>query len=80
LEVTTAHIPTTRLQLLSFSVRGAEDDYLPLAIGNTWSYGPAGLPDRYFAREKYRVAAQEGKRWYLEQYAYQHGAPEGPAG
>jgi len=45
-------------------------DYFPMAIGNTWSYQPAETSPGYETKEYYRVAANEGDKWYLEHYGY----------
>jgi RNA polymerase sigma-70 factor (ECF subfamily) len=58
------------IQLREFSVQGGGDDYLPLAVDNSWTYGWADVPPEYVAKEVYRVAANEGDRWYLENWRY----------
>ena len=58
------------IQLQQYAVLQESNDYLPLAIGNTWTYGWANVPEEYIAREVYRVMANEGELWYLEHYAY----------
>ena len=46
--------------------------YLPLAVGNSWTYGWAYLPPEWTAKEVYRVIANEGDMWYLEHYGYSY--------
>ena len=58
------------IQLREFSVTQQTSDCLPLAIGNSWVYGWANVPDGYVAKEAYRVAENEGDVWYLEHYHY----------
>lgn len=58
------------IQLRDYSVAEAEGEYLPLALGSAWTYGWAGLPPKYEAKEVYRVTGHEDDRWYLEHYAY----------
>jgi tetratricopeptide (TPR) repeat protein len=58
------------IHLEKFSVANNGQDYLPLAIGNSWTYGWADLPDNCVAKETYRVAANAGDTWYLEHYSY----------
>lgn len=57
------------IQLQEFSVADSEAHF-PLAVGNTWTYGWAGTPDRYAARETYRVIGGEDGRWYVSHYRY----------
>jgi len=58
------------IQLKDYSMQGASESYLPLAIGNSWTYGRADIPAEYVAKEAYRVTAHAGDVWYLEHYAY----------
>jgi RNA polymerase sigma-70 factor (ECF subfamily) len=67
------------LQLTEFSLQDESDDYLPLSIGNTWTYAWAELPREYVSRELYCVTAQESDRWYLESYGYLCRAPSASA-
>ena len=60
------------IQLTKFTVQGAGNDYLPLAVGNSWTYGWAYLPPEWTAKEVYRVIANEGDMWYLEHYGYSY--------
>jgi len=70
LEVKSAAGTEGLIQLKEFSVTGGGDDYLPLAVGNWWTYGWANVPPEYVAKEFYRVLANEGDLWYLEHYHY----------
>ncbi|OGG45975.1 MAG: hypothetical protein A3F84_17355 [Candidatus Handelsmanbacteria bacterium RIFCSPLOWO2_12_FULL_64_10] len=58
------------IQLREFSVQGEGDDYLPLSIDNSWTYGWADILPEYVAKEVYRVAANVGDTWYLENWRY----------
>ena len=58
------------IQLREFTVQTESNDYLPLAVGNSWTYGWADLPPEWVAKEVYRVLANDGDMWYLEQYGY----------
>lgn len=58
------------IQLQDYHIEEPSKDYLPLAIGNTWTYGWAGVPEEYVAREKYRVYANQNDLWYLENWNY----------
>ena len=64
------------IELKGFSLQGKSEDYLPLAVGNSWTYGWANVPPEYVAKESYRVAANEGDLWYLEEYSYVYKQPE----
>jgi RNA polymerase sigma factor (sigma-70 family) len=66
---------TASIQLKEFSVQGESNEYLPLAIGNTWVYGWVDLPAEWVAKEIYRIAGNKGDRWYLEHYMYCHKEP-----
>lgn len=57
-------------QLTDFAVDDQPEDYLPLAAGNSWTYGWADLPDDWTAKEVYKVTANDGDLWYLEHYSY----------
>ncbi|MBI3946253.1 MAG: sigma-70 family RNA polymerase sigma factor [Armatimonadetes bacterium] len=57
------------IQLQEHAIVGGEG-YLPLAEGNTWTYGWADLPPEFVAKEFYRVDSHEGDDWYLERYHY----------
>lgn len=58
------------IELREYSITEDGQDYLPLALGNMWTYGWAGLPPEYDAKEVYRVTGHQGDRWYLEHFAY----------
>lgn len=45
-------------------------DYMPLAIGNSWTYSWVNAPEGYTAKERCRVAAVEGEHCFLENYRY----------
>ena len=70
LAVQTADGTEALIQLNEFSVEDSSDDCFPLAIGNSWTYIWADIPPEYFAKETYRVAAQEGDLWYLQSTGY----------
>lgn len=72
LRVHTADGNEALIQLQEFHVEQPTDEYLPLALGNTWSYGWAGIPEEFAARETYRVAANEGERSFLEHFSYSY--------
>jgi RNA polymerase sigma-70 factor (ECF subfamily) len=55
------------LRLKRYSVQPSEA-YLPLALGNAWTYGH-DTPG-YVDKESYRVATREGDVWCLEHYDY----------
>ena len=58
------------MQLTGYDITQESSDYLPLAIGNSWTHGWANIPEEYTAKEFYRVAANQGDLWYLENYGY----------
>lgn len=58
------------IELSDYSIKEGGQNYLPLALGNAWTYGWRDLPPKYDAKEVYRVTGREGDRWYLEHYAY----------
>ena len=58
------------IQLQDYSVTEGGQDYLPLAVNNTWTYGWADIPEEYIAKEVYRVTADENDLWFLEHYAF----------
>ena len=60
----------TVVELNEYEMVEPGNDYLPLAVGNSWTYGWADAPQDYIAKERYRVAANEGEHWYLENYRY----------
>jgi RNA polymerase sigma factor (sigma-70 family) len=60
------------LRLKQHSVQPS-DAYLPLALGNAWTYGH-DTPG-YVDKESYRVATREGDVWCLEHYDYLYKAP-----
>lgn len=57
-------------QLKDYTLTQPSEDYIPLAIGNTWTYVWTGTPEDCVGKEFYHVAAKEGNVWYLEHYAY----------
>jgi RNA polymerase sigma-70 factor (ECF subfamily) len=64
------------IQLREYHIEEGSDDYLPLAIGNSWTYGWANVPPEYVNKEYYRVMANEGEKWYLEEYGYVYKEPD----
>ncbi len=58
------------MQLREVVVPGNQTGYLPLAIGNAWTYGWANVPEEYVAEDVYRVTGQQAEAWYLEHYGY----------
>jgi tetratricopeptide (TPR) repeat protein len=54
------------IELREYTISGGEG-YLPLAIGNAWTYGWDGVP-LDAAREVYRVTSREGDTWHLAHY------------
>lgn len=64
------------IQLQEYSIVEPSTDYLPLAIGNSWTYGWADIPEDYVAKEAYRVAANDGDLWYLEHCHYVYQKPK----
>jgi RNA polymerase sigma-70 factor, ECF subfamily len=59
-----------RLQLQEYSVQTPGDAALPLAVGNTWSYTWAGLPNDLSGMEVYRVGSRVADTWYVESFGY----------
>jgi RNA polymerase sigma-70 factor (ECF subfamily) len=57
-------------QLQEYKLETAGDTYLPLSVGNVWTYGWAGLPDSVSGMEVYRVADREGDSAYVESYGF----------
>ena len=55
-------------ELASYNATESSTDYLPLAIGNSWTYTWVDAPEGRTAKEHYRVAANEGENWYLANY------------
>lgn len=81
LHIAAANGNEATLQLQEYAIKqepaahGGSSEYLPLAIGNRWAYGWAGLSSNITAREAYEVTAQlqphsEAGIWCLEHYAY----------
>jgi len=60
----------TVVNLAEYEIVEPSADYLPLAVGNSWAYGWADAPAGLVAKERYRVAANDGEHWYLEDYRY----------
>ena len=60
------------IQLKEFSVKDIGGEYLPFRIGNSWTYDWADTPDDWVAKGFYRVAANDGDIWYIENYGYMH--------
>lgn len=58
------------IQLTNYEIIQPSSDYLPFAVGNSWTYGWVNLPEEYVAKDVYRVAANDGELWYLENYSY----------
>jgi hypothetical protein len=58
------------LELQRYDVRRKGSAYLPLAVGNSWSYAWAGASGAFVAEESYRVAAHARDLWYLEHCHY----------
>jgi RNA polymerase sigma-70 factor (ECF subfamily) len=72
LHVRTGNDREALIQLREFHTEKPTNDYFPLGVGNTWSYGWANIPEEYVAVETYKTVATEDERWFLEhvQYAY----------
>jgi RNA polymerase sigma-70 factor (ECF subfamily) len=62
-------------QLAEYALQEPGSAYLPLAVGNRWTYTWPSLPERCAGRERYEITARNGSDWYLESYGYL--APEG---
>jgi len=58
------------IQLREYSITEKTQDYLPLAIGNAWTYGWADTPSEWVAKESFQVRGHEGDSWYLEHIRY----------
>lgn len=58
------------IQLREVSVQGRSRDYLPLSVGNAWSYGWANVPETYAAKEVYKVVARQDDLVFIEHYGY----------
>jgi|GEM_PF-1521670 len=58
----------TLIKLNEYEIRDPSDTYLPLAIGNTWAYSWIEASRGYIANEKYKIAANDGEHWYLENH------------
>jgi len=58
------------IQLQDFRVAGRPRTYLPLALGNSWTYGWADAPAHFTARDIHRVDARKGPLWYLAHHSY----------
>ena len=63
------------IQLHDCTISTESQDYLPLAVGNAWTYGWANVPSNYVAREWYRVTAQTENRWHLAHGAFVYERP-----
>lgn len=57
------------MQLASYHVAQSES-YLPLAVGNQWSYIWISAPDDYITRETYHVDSYNGNKWLLGKHSY----------
>jgi RNA polymerase sigma-70 factor (ECF subfamily) len=58
------------LSLQSYKLATVSNDYLPLAIGNAWTYGRTDISSEYVSEESYRVTARAGDNWYLSHSAF----------
>jgi beta-lactamase regulating signal transducer with metallopeptidase domain len=67
LEVTRGDGVEAMIELREYTISGGGQGYLPLVIGNSWTYGWAGVP-LDSAREVYRVTSREGDTWHLAHY------------
>ena len=70
LQVNTASGLEVIFELTEFSIKQPSSDYLPLEIGNSWTYKWANLPDEYTAVEKWKVIGHKDCDWFLEHYHY----------
>lgn len=61
---------TARIELNAYSVPPGARNRLPLAVGNSWTYGWVGDLGGWEARETYAVTATAGRRWYLAHHAW----------
>jgi RNA polymerase sigma-70 factor (ECF subfamily) len=66
---------TAVIQLQDFTVAGRPRTHLPLALGNSWSYGWADAPADFIAKDIYRVDARKGPLWYLAHHSYIYPSP-----
>lgn len=58
------------IELADSEIVERSTDYLPLAVGNSWTYIWVDAPQGYTAKERCRVAANDGDYWFLENYRY----------
>lgn len=58
------------IQLKDYSASNGGHKYFPLAVGNTWTYCWADIPDHYVASETYRITANDRNKWYLSHHQY----------
>lgn len=58
------------VDLKDYETAGHCAEYLPLAVGNSWTYWWPDAPGGAGAKERYEVAGSEGGLWYLENYRY----------
>jgi RNA polymerase sigma factor (sigma-70 family) len=58
------------IQLCEYSIEEKSRDYLPLAIGNAWSYSWTGAAPEWVAKESFQVREHDGDKWYLEHIRY----------
>ena len=56
--------------LADYKIIDPSNDYMPLTVGNSWSYDWMKRPNGCITRESYRVVVNEGEHWYLENYRY----------
>ena len=63
------------IQLQDFNVAGRPRTYLPLALGNSWTYGWADAPADFIAKDIYRVDARKGPLWHLAHHSYIYPTP-----
>jgi tetratricopeptide (TPR) repeat protein len=60
----------TEYHVVPMSNREGPARYLPLSVGNTWTYQPAALPAGFTAMEYYQVRGLDSRGcWCLERYA-----------
>jgi RNA polymerase sigma-70 factor (ECF subfamily) len=61
----------TAYHVAPLSNREGQARYLPLSVGNTWTYQPATLPEGFTAKEFYHVHGLDHRDcWCLERYAF----------
>ena len=70
LQVNTASGIEAIFELTDFSLEQSGSDYLPLYIGNTWTYKWANISDEYVAVEKWKAIAHKDSTWFLEHYHF----------